>query len=154
MRRVLAIALVLALAACATALARGDHSVLVAKDKDGPYLSSGGNLHIKDQAKSVFFQVRNEVSSPQEFTFEDDSFDPGRRDYRVRWFRGQQEVTDEVRSPGGYVFTLQGEKARIFEAVVKPVEPHPLEMCLVGRATVGSNDLVGFFYVNSTSVCG
>jgi hypothetical protein len=121
------------LAACVAALALpvataggGEKffKVRVAKQESGPY-SVFQKVHIPvGEAKSAYFKVKNKANENLlHMNFNDNSPDPNPEDYNVRWFKGDNDISSQVKSEDGYPFTLKQDKPLIIRVKVKHLDP-------------------------------
>ncbi len=155
--RGIAVASVLLFALTAAALAPaalGPIRVTVAKDRDGPFANASPQVQVRNRAKDLYMRARNQSTEIEEIELDDISNDPG-NDFKIRWYRGDTEITQHARN-GGYGFQLDADERQKFRVRVKPRVADPGALCLTGRFTVASEDFepLGFFYVNSSSICG
>jgi hypothetical protein len=84
---------------------------------------------------------------------------PDGSDYRVRWFRGSNEITSRVVG-AGYEFDLPPEARRgtaVFEAQIKAKVPNPDPVCLIAYFALEGEEPGPYsygVYVNDGGVCG
>jgi hypothetical protein len=156
MRRLALIVTLLLLAVAGSAVAhRGAGGVSLAKKKEGPYeFTTTAHLNVTSKPKDMFFRAVSDQNAPQDVTLRDQSFfDPKSGDFKVRWFRKDEDITRQVRH-AGYEFHLEALAHKTFQAVVTPVVNNPQEMCLVGEFTFAGPEVRnGFVYVNSDTIC-
>jgi hypothetical protein len=97
--------------------------VRVAKKESGPYsVFQKVNIPV-GESKSAYFKVKNKADSNLlHMNFNDNIPDPN-PDFKVKWFRGDNNITSEVESEDGYPFTLKEDKPLIIRAKVKHLDP-------------------------------
>jgi hypothetical protein len=130
----------------------------VSKHADGPF--SAEPIHATVGSKARSFYVRAENNNPSakmQVQLTDASFAETASDYRIRWYRGEHDITQSAHSTDGYVFKLAAQSNKVFRAKVKPRVSHPGGLCLVGEFTeLHPNPGAiarGFFYINSDGIC-
>ena len=129
--------------------------IKVAKHADGPFQSGSFMVNVKSKPRSFYFKIINRDDHDLDVTLDDVSHGDGLADFGVRWFRGNRDITQEVRATG-HAFGLKQSKARVFQGRVKPKVGNPGEICLAPRFHVepDSYDAVHGIYINDTGVCG
>jgi hypothetical protein len=85
----------------------------VAKSKDGPYRTSVGASLPDGETRSFWFRARPDSDTTREYTFKE--ILPFADEVRVRWYRGQNDVTQEIRDDG-LPFTLKPDQSKLFRA--------------------------------------
>jgi hypothetical protein len=91
----------------------------VAKKQDGPY-KNVQNVNIDlNEAKSFYWKAKNPTSTKLDVLLTDPSFYPV--GWNTRWFRGNDDITEEVRA-AGYEFGLKAGKAKLFRSRLKPTK--------------------------------
>lgn len=109
-------------------------NVKVAKHQDGPYSDyQTMNLPV-GETKSAYFKVRNKANSNLlHMNFNDNTPDPDPEDFKVKWFKRDNNITSEVKSKSGYQFTLKQDKPLVIRAKVKHLDPGD-GACIEGEA--------------------
>jgi hypothetical protein len=92
-----------------------------AKAKSGPYKAEIQRVKIAvGSSKTLYWRVRENYDTNQQLRFDDASTpNPNPPGYKVRWFRGKQDITSAVKAPGGYTFVLKAGARKVFRARVK-----------------------------------
>jgi hypothetical protein len=145
-----ALVALVAMAVGATTASAGDPFVKVraAKHKDGPYLHNPQGLMLPaGESKTLYWRVKNIAPDQKlELRFDDAATDP-EDDYRVRWFKGHENITSDVSGPG-FEFKLKAGAKKLFSARVKHRTNSGI-LCLGGQAS-GSlvNPDAAYFNVN------
>ena len=115
-----------------------DLGVKSAKHKDGPYrVDTRINMDV-GETRSLWWRVKSKGSSVQKVQFDEPTDDTD--GYRVRWYRGNDDITTEVNDDEGYRFGLQAGRSVYFQAELKR-RPAGDVACLYGEAT---NDLIAY----------
>ncbi len=92
---------------------------------------------MRSRAKDFFMRATNGTTGIEDVALKDVSNDPG-NDFRIRWFREKEEVTEAVEGPGtGFQFDAERDRAT-FRARVKPRVANPGGVCLAGQFDVAS----------------
>ncbi len=126
-------ALAILLAAAAQAPGRGGlpASLKAAKQKDGLFKTEVRvNIPIGD-AKVVWFRAKSMADKAQQFAFKDDGSSSELEGYKVRWFKGHQNVSSDVYTEG-HLFVLDPGESKFFQAKVKHTGPGD-PICIVGE---------------------
>ena len=144
----LAAAVAVALPASASA---GDPVVFmkVAKHKDGPYKTVQGASIALNQTKDFYWKARNvtDAKLPDVLLTDDGPFPPG---WIVRWFKGNDNVTSDVKGDG-YEFALKPGKSKFFRSRLKRTEPAD-DLCHVGEAE-SEGEMDGALVVVNDAFC-
>jgi hypothetical protein len=113
----------------------GDFTIKASKHKDGPYSGELQSVNVAPGAKkSVYWRIANVSGSRLQLQFDDAATpDPNPEGFRIKWFKGKREITDDVKA-GGFEFTLKKGKKKTFEAVLK-AKPSPQPFCLGGQGS-------------------
>jgi hypothetical protein len=95
-------------------------SLKVAKHKDGPYKPEVRTNIKLNQAKDFYWKARNvtDAEFPDVLLTDDGPYPTG---WIVRWFRGDDNITSDVRGDG-YEFVLQPGKSKLFRSRLKPTK--------------------------------
>jgi hypothetical protein len=127
----------------------------ISKTKDGPYSFSALHAKVNAGPKGFFVKVADKTEHRQDGLLEDVSAGAGSANFKIRWFRGDENITSDVQGPG-YGFGLKPGKPKVFRALVKPLNPDPGALCLAPRASVEPDayQAVGSVYINDVGVCG
>lgn len=121
-----------------TANSRGTgFDLKVSKHEDGPFrelarLSVNGN-----QTRSATWLAKSKSDNDQGmrlFSAADD------RGYRIKWFRGDKNITEEVEDSPGYKLTLKGRTSKLFTVEVKRGEAALQNTCV--EASLADQSLV------------
>lgn len=121
------------LSAAAPAPARGGlpASLKSAKEKDGPFKEVVRvNMPVGDM-KVVWFRAKSSADKPQQFGFNDAESSSELEGYKVKWFKGDQNVSSSVQTEG-QLLVLEPGDPKFLQAKVKrtgPGEP----FCLIGQ---------------------
>lgn len=89
-----------------------------AREPGGPYSHDVLNINLAEgKAKTVYFKAKSVDPDDADVTLRA-SAPAG---YKVKWFRGINNVTSEVNqmSPGGFTFHLKSGKSKVFRVKVK-----------------------------------
>jgi len=129
----------------------------VAKQAGGPWIDNGFvRKNVDKKTESIFWRVRNREDHKLDLTLETLKSGSGAGDYRVRWFRGDKDITKEARD-GEFAFGLRSGEKKTFEATLNPKVSNPGPVCIIPFFTV-HNDVIGDYsygvYVNDDGVCG
>ena len=128
-------AAILALALAPSSQGRGGFFVVkVAKDKDGPFRKALNRVIPDGETRSLWYLVKSKVPDDQQVSFYEQTPDAP-EGLKVKWFKGDQDVTDDVQT-SGHDFNLSAGKSKYFQARVKATEPGLL-YCLRGTASTG-----------------
>jgi L-alanine-DL-glutamate epimerase-like enolase superfamily enzyme len=109
----------------------------VAKHADGPYSSDIDQVNIPlGEAKSLHFKVKNENSTTVNAQLEGSSAEM-LVVYRVKWFRGDKNITEKITSADGINVSLDPGTVKRYRARVKhrEIKPNHQSFCLQLRAT-------------------
>jgi hypothetical protein len=104
----------------------------VAKKPEGPYANAWQDVNLPPgEAKNFYFKVKNKTSSNIDTELSGTGDDLP--DFKVRWFRGNNDITDDVVQPGAIDVTLDPGEVRRYRARVKhrDVQPDQATYCLV-----------------------
>jgi len=127
------------------------------KKPGGPWIEyTSGQKRVGQEPKAVFWRVRNQDTGDQDVSVEERRSGDGQDDYRIRWFRGDKDVTNDLRGPG-YEFTFASDESRKFKATIKAKKANPGPLCLTPAFTALAQPDVTYsysLYVNDSSVCG
>jgi hypothetical protein len=107
---------------------------------------------VKD-SRDLFVQASNVSGEAYDATMTDDVLGPGDSDYRIRWFKGDKDITDKVRGPG-YDFSVANNDEKRFRVRVKVRADNPKRICfrpLMQGPAFGGNE--AFFAINRRSAC-
>lgn len=123
-----------------------------AKSPEGPYKDL---IRTKvEDSRNLYLQASNASGEAYDATLTDETFGPGAGDYRFRWFKGNQEITDAVRG-AGYEFSVANGDEQRFRVRVKVRANNPKRICLsplMQGPAFGGND--ASFAINGRTVCG
>jgi hypothetical protein len=72
------------------------------------------------------------TGTAQDAVLEDVSHGSGLADFRLRWFRGERNVTQEAQG-GGFGFELRRNRPKVFRLLVKPIVEDPGALCVAPR---------------------
>ena len=121
------------------------------KTADGTYKDLT-RVRVADN-RDVFVRASNESGDPYDATLMDQATGPGKGDYKLRWFKGDQEITEAVRG-SGYEFSVANQDQERFRVRVKVKANNPKRLCFVplmqGPAFGGNN---AFFAINGRNAC-
>ena len=122
--------------------------VTASKHKQGGYTGNPQDATIKQgKTKTFYWKVTANNLTDQELVFDDAAgSEPG---YKVKWFKGKKNITEDVTSDDGYPFTLKQDKASKLRAKVKYTGGSEI-LCLGGQArnpTLMESD-AAYFSVN------
>jgi hypothetical protein len=94
-----------------------DVSLTVAKHKHGPYKRVQETHIALNQAKDFYWKARNvrDARIPDVLLEDSNVYPPG---WIARWFRGEHNITPEVRGDG-YEFALKAGKSKLFRSRLK-----------------------------------
>lgn len=129
----------------------------LARKKDGPWNTGFFRQNVGQETEDLFVRVINRDTNEHELNLTATRTSDGANDYRVRWFRGKKERTDEVFGPGsGYQFVLPPDERAKFEVTLKAKRANPRQMCLIPYFDVPSipNIFSRAIYINDDGVCG
>jgi hypothetical protein len=87
------------------------------KHKDGPFATDGQAKVRVGESRDLWFRAKSESPDPQ--TLDLRTFDENRPTYRVKWFKGRQDITNDVSTGDGYEFNLGANKKKLFRVHVK-----------------------------------
>jgi hypothetical protein len=129
--------------------------VTVAKHEAGPYTQDVGQVTVGGAARSFYFKLANKTDHTQDVTLEDRSTADAPANVKFRWFRGDENITDDALG-SGYAFKLKPGSPKVFRGQVKPLVDDPGEICLFSafKAQPDDVEIYGLVYINSTSICG
>jgi hypothetical protein len=146
--------LVGALAAAATASAAPPISVEAAKHKDGPYSKFDSVPVTVRHERDLFLRVTSNGSTHDVALFDQKCCD-GSHDYRVRYFRGQNNVTQDARSDEGAHFNVAFGAPKLVRIEIEPRVAQPDAFCLYPYATADDQltEYTAYFAVNNPSAC-
>lgn len=124
----------LALAAAPASAGGPPFDVSVSKHRDGPYVETTQSVNVPiGDAKSLYWKVKHLSGGKLEMRFTDALTEfPNPPGLEIRWFKGHNEITDEVKS-SGYEFALPSGSRKFFRARVKAVGTSD-GACVVGQA--------------------
>jgi hypothetical protein len=138
-----------ALALAAPAAEAGGLEVRVAKSADGPYQPSEQlRLNVAaGKTKTGYIRVLNKGIPTATLNLTQLIYPPPPA-YKLRWFKGQRNITGDVRT-SGFEFKLKPNARKTFRMRVTPKDT-PDEACVGGRfATSPKTALYGLFSVNA-----
>jgi hypothetical protein len=141
-------AILVALAAPATAGGPGTPKLKGAKHKAGPY-SGELRVRVKDSPRSVYVKVISTYSSSQDATITE-GLVGNEQGFLVKWYRGSNDISHDVQT-SGFDFKLKPDHPKLFRARVKPLSAQPGKVCLYSnvQVTVPSTGRNGpFFAIN------
>jgi len=126
----------------------------LAKHEEGPYLARSPLINVSDSPKSAYFRLKNKTNHTQDVLAADDSFG-SLANYEIRWYRGNQEITDEMQGIGS-AFRLRPDRPKLLRARIKAPVADPGGFCLNADFLVapGAHELSGGFYINDQGACG
>ena len=114
------------------------YTVQVAKQKSGDYdRYDTVTLDVGDK-RTLYWKVANKTEEDYKVDFNDAATEnPNPAGFKVKWFRGDKEITDEVKNGNGYRFKLlEGEK-EFFHATIKRTDEMSDEnVCLGGQGAM------------------
>jgi hypothetical protein len=136
------------LALAAPAAEAGGLQVRVAKSADGPYQTGEPRLNVgAGTTKTGYIRAANKGVATATLTLTQLIYPPPAA-YKLRWFKGQRNITGDVRT-SGFEFKLKPETRKTFRVRVTPKDT-PDEACLGGRfGTSPKTALYGLFAVNA-----
>ena len=105
----------------------------VAKHKDGPYAYDQVVNVPVGKSKSVYFKAKNTTGENVDAEFDDNGSSSGLENFVVKWFRGDKNISSEVKG-SGYDFPLKANKQAILRAKLTHSDPGS-GFCLDGEAT-------------------
>jgi hypothetical protein len=108
-------------------------SVAVARQKDGPYKGYTGDVKVPEgKTKDLWFRVNGAGSLTEtiDLRFLDDGSSSD-EDYKVKWFKGKKNVSQDVKNEG-YSVTVGKSQKRYFRASITDVGPEE-GLCLEGE---------------------
>jgi hypothetical protein len=147
-----ALALLLALVAGPGHATNVTFDLEIAKSKDGRYKETL-NARVPQGPADFFHRVRSKTNVEQKITFKG----PGSADspaYRIRWFKRDDDITQEVTGPG-FEFNLPAGGKKHFRVVLKP-DPGNDECLISSAQQEGGPTEFGVLALragNSTPVC-
>jgi hypothetical protein len=150
-----AASLLLGIAAVGSARLIDEVSITMSKHEDGPYVDMAPVVKV-NSPRSLYLRARNNVSGPVAETLVDASHADNLNHWRIRWYRGNHDITSQM-SGSGYDFVLRAGKSKVFRAYVKPKTKHPGALCVEGNfdeTAPHPGERNGAFYVNSETICG
>jgi hypothetical protein len=108
--------------------------VKAAKHKDGPYAETTQDVNVPiGEARSLWWKVKHVSGGKLDVRFTDAMTEfPNPDGLKIRWFKGDKEITDAVKG-AGYDFKLPKGSRKLFRAKVKAVGPSK-GACVVGEA--------------------
>ena len=108
--------------------------VKASKHKGGPYNETPQGVTVPvGEAKSLWWKVRHVSGGKLDVRFTDALTEfPNPEGLKIRWFKGDKEVSDAVKG-AGYEFKLPKGSRKFFRARVKAVGPSD-GACVVGQA--------------------
>lgn len=124
-----------------------------AKDKHGPY-SKGVTPVTANHSRDVFVRVKSNGLDHEVALF-DKRLGDGLSDIKVRYYRGNDNITHDVRTGGGYGFDLSfGDPVR-FRITLTPTVQNPGQLCVYpyGVADDDPTEYYTYFAVNNPSAC-
>jgi hypothetical protein len=149
--RVFLVALTCVLAVGVTGLAIAGApgiNLAAAKKKSGPYEEFvAANANKKAKAKELYVRAKNASTEDATAILTQDAVG-GANDYRIRWYRGAENITQDVKG-WGYGFNLPSDSRRDFRVKVKPRSNNPDGLCLEAHMAgdpFGGNN--AFFSIN------
>ena len=106
------------------------------KHKSGPFTHELQHLSVPvGKAKTVYWQVKNRNGAPLDVEFNDAATgDANTEGFRINWFRGQKNVTSDVKGDG-YEFHMKADATKLFSAVVRHRSDGSPGFCLGGQTT-------------------
>jgi hypothetical protein len=120
-----------------------DATLGASKHKDGPFVAQA---HVKidvGSSRDVYFKATSFLEDPQDLKLQ--SFATERPAYKVTWFKGRHDITDEVRG-AGYEFSLGPHRKKLFRVHVKRKQGHDAT-CVDGAIYTPGNT-----FVNSAAI--
>jgi hypothetical protein len=127
------------------------------KKEGGPWVEDDYlHMNVGQKTKSIFWRVRNQDTGDHDVALTEDLGGAGMNDYRVRWYRGDKDITGNVRGLGyGWIFA--SDEIKKFEATVKAKGANPDPICVSAffDAPVDKNTpYISGAYINDNGVCG
>ena len=122
------------------------------KDKSGPFVPTG---HVKidvGESRDLYFRVKSISDQSQDHELV--SFTTKRPAYKVTWFKGKHDITDDVNGVNGYEFSLGAHRKKLIRVHVKRRAGHDAT-CVAPNLFDGSNtfEASSEFSVDSKTAC-
>jgi hypothetical protein len=130
-----ALAAALALATSAGAGLPGTPDITGAKHEAGPYRFL---THVRiHRPRDLYVKVRNTSGHLQHAVLRQGLLTERQGHVmRFTWFSRKRNISDEVKTPGGYEFRLRVDRPRRFRVHAKPLVAHTGKLCLYSEVEV------------------